>query len=275
VHARPPRVSKRTAVCTLVGLCVASGAVVAALLVAPASNAVPTQPWSVAGPLVVADLPVARCPTSYGIPPSRRVHLPARVSAQVTAALAPTLSVFTDGLGTLDVVAPRAWGCTALDGVAGSSKLVVYPPGDPRPSWGDVTAVRRGIVASQTGGCDGCSLETACPLFVSAARQYRAIYRTQCRSGAAGTAELRTRLTGSTVLFVDPPGVPGTGQPSGSGFAAYGAMLWHLVGARQPAAWLDTCTLPAPDHDLCVLSVRAFLSRHPGATGDRAALFGS
>jgi hypothetical protein len=274
VHARPPRVSQRAAICTLVGLCVASGAVVAALLVAPASEAVPEAPWSVASPLVVADLPVARCPTSYGIPLSRHVQLPTHVRAQVTSALASSLSVFTDGLGTLDVVAPTTWGCTALDGVAGLSKLVVFPPGDPRPTWGDVTAVRRGIVASQTGGCGGCSLETACPLFASAARQYLSIYRTPCRGGAAN-AELRAHLTGRTVLFVDPPGVSGTGVPSGSGDAAFGAMLWHPPGARQPAAWLDTCTLPAPDHDLCVLSVRAFLSRHPGAMGARAAIFGS
>lgn len=274
MHARPPRVSKRAAICTLLGLCVASGAVVAALLVTPGSPAVPAQPWSVAAPLLVADLPVVRCPTSYGLPPSRHVDLPHHVRAQVTAALAPTLSVFTDGLGTLDVVAPTTWGCTALDGVAGSSTLVVFPPGDPRPTWGHVTAVRRGIVASQTGGCGGCSLETACPLFTSAAHQYLAIYRTPCRSGA-GTAEQRTYLTGTTVLFVDPPGVPGTGQPSGASYAAYGAMLWHPAGARHPAAWLDTCTLPAADHDLCVVSVRAFLSRHPGATGTREAILGS
>jgi len=39
-------------------------------------------------------------------------------------------------------------------------------------------------------------------------------------------------------------------------------MLWHLPGARQPSAWLDTCTLPSSDQALCVLSVRAFLARH-------------
>ena len=44
-------------------------------------------------PLVVADLPVVRCPTSYGIPPSRDVDLPARVGAQVTR------SARTDALG--------------------------------------------------------------------------------------------------------------------------------------------------------------------------------
>jgi hypothetical protein len=274
VHARPPRFSKRAAIATLVGLGVVSGAIVAALLADPATPAVPAAPWSASAPLLVEALPVARCPTSYGTPPSRDVDLPDRLRVQVTPSLAPTLAVFTDGLGTLDVVAPATWGCTALDGVAGSSKLVVFPPGDPRPTTRDLTAVRRGIEASQTGGCGGCSIETACPLFAPAAHQYQALYRTACRSGADRT-ELRTALTPSTVLFIDPPGVMGTGQPSGAGFAAYGAMLWRLPGAREPAAWLDTCTLPAADHDLCVLTVRAFLSRHPGAMGTRAALFGS
>jgi hypothetical protein len=260
VHARAPRISHRTSVLILLGLCVASGAVVVALLASPSSPTVPAQPWSVDAPLVVADLHVVRCPTSYGTP-RRDVDLPRFVRVDLTSALAGTESVFTDGLGTLEVVAPTTWGCTALDGVAGSSSLVVYPPGDPRPSWGHVTAVRRGIEATQTGSCDGCSIETACPVFPAAAHQYAVIYRTACRH-ADSPAELRTDVSRSTVLFVDPPGVLGTGQPSGGSLAAYGAMLWHLPGARQPTAWLETCTLPSEDQPLCVLSVRAFLARH-------------
>ncbi|HEV3213829.1 MAG TPA: hypothetical protein VGZ03_10580 [Acidimicrobiales bacterium] len=259
MHARAPRVSQRAAALSLVGLCVASVAIVAALLVPSPSPGLPAQPWAVAGTLVVANLPVARCPTSYGIPSARDVDLPRFVRAVLSRALAPTVSVFTDGLGTLDVVAPTAWGCTALDGVAGSSTLIVYPPGEQRPSWGHVTAVRSGIVATQTGGCAGCSIETACPLFAAAAHQYAVIYRSSCRHAAE---ERRTDVSGSTVLFVDPPGVLGSGEPSGGALAAYGAMLWHLPGARHPTAWRVTCTLPSADQPLCVLSVRAFLARH-------------
>lgn len=261
MHARSPRVSHRAAVLTVLGLGVASAAVVAALLVPSPSPAVPAQPWAVHAPLVVANLPVVRCPTSFGIPPARDVDLPRFVRTDVSPALAPTVSVFTDGLGTLDVVAPTTWGCTALDGVAGSSTLVVYPPGEPRPPWGRVTAEHGGIAATQTGACDGCSIETACLLFRAAARQYAALYRTRCRH-VVGGEELRTVVSASTVLFVDPPGVIGSGLASGGGLAAYGAMLWHLPGARQPTAWLDTCTLPSADQVLCVLSVRAFLARH-------------
>jgi hypothetical protein len=249
-------------VLVVVGLAVASVAVVAGLAVPAPAPVVPAQPWTVAGPLVVANLPVARCPTSYGIPGTRTVHLPRFVRAQVTPALAHEVSVFTDGLGTLDVVAPTAWACTALDGVAGSSSLVVYPPGATRPPWGHVTTVGSGVVASQTGACGGCSLETACALFPGAARDYQAIYRYPCH-GVAARGELRTDVSATTVLFVDPPAVPGAGRPSGGGLAAYGTMLWHLPHAPHPAAWLDTCTLPVAERDLCVLSVRAFLSRHP------------
>jgi len=247
-------------VLVLAVLFVASAGVVALLLVPSPSPAVPSQPWAVEGPLVVASLPVTKCPTSYGTP-RRDVDLPARVRVMVTAALARQVSVFTDGLGTLDVVAPSTWGCTALDGIAASSSLIVYPPGEPRPSWGHVTTVRSGIVATQTGGCDGCSLETACPLFSAAARQYEAIYRTPCQH-VARSSERRSVISASTVLFVDPPEVQGTGEPSGGELAAYGVMLWHLPGSRHPTAWLDTCTLPTPDQPLCVLSVRAFLARH-------------
>ena len=245
---------------TMALLFVASAVVVALLLVPSASPVVPAQPWSVRGPLVVASLPVTRCPTSYGTP-RRDVDLPRAVRVKVTAALARRVSVFTDGLGTLQVVAPSTWGCTALDGIAASSSLIVYPPGEARPSWGHVTTVRSGIVATQTGGCDGCSLETACPLFPAAARQYAATYRTSCQHAARRT-ERRSVLSASTVLFVDPPEVQGTGEPSGGSLAAYGVMLWHLPGFHHPTAWLDTCTLPTSDRRLCVLSVRAFLARH-------------
>jgi hypothetical protein len=262
VHAKAPQLSHRAAVLALVGLAVLFGAVTLGLLADAPAPAVPDAPWTVTGPLVVANLPVARCPTSYGIPATRHVHLPRFARAQVSPSLARSVSVFTDGLGTLDVLAPTGWGCTALDGVAGSSSLVVYPPGSPRPSWGDVTAVKAGVVASQTGSCGGCSLETACALFPAAAHDYEAIYKYPCR-GVAARGELRTDQSATTVLFIDPPQVLGAGRPSGGANAAYGAMLWHLPHARHPAAWLHTCTLPVEDRVLCVLSVRAFLSRHP------------
>jgi hypothetical protein len=236
-----------------------------ALLSVPATQAtnVPVaSPWRVTGQLAVAAVPVKRCPTSLGAPNPRTITLPATQLVQVIRGTASTLAAFTDGAGTLDVVAPTTWQCTALDAVDGSSSLIVYPPGAPKPEWGRVASVRRGIVASQTGACVGCSLQIACRLFPGARHAYVRVYGVACRS-ADGRDEVRTRVTPSRVLFMDPPGVRGAGRPSGGGYAALGTMLWHLPGTTSLTAWQETCTLPDELHDVCVISVRAFLARHP------------
>jgi len=261
---RAHRVTKPWAIVALVVLAAASAVSVAALWGSPAQPALPAAPWAVGGPLVAANLSVTRCPTSFGARGARANHLPARIRVAVSQSLRSDVAMFTDGEGTLDVLAPAAWQCTALDAVDGSSTLVVYPPGAPRPIWGHVTRVREGIVASQTGSCVGCSLETACPLFPAARRSYTAAYGISCPKAPAGL-ELRTDVSASRVLFIDPPGVLGAGLPSGGGLAAYGAMLWRIPGSRAATAWRDTCTLPSVDHDLCVLSVRGFLARHPAS----------
>jgi hypothetical protein len=259
----PNRLTKRWATCIVVGLSVASAASVAVLFGEPSSSAVHRPgSWAVQGPLMTANLPVTLCPTHLGAPVSGRPGLPAFRLAVVSRRLEPSLATFTDALGTLDVVAPSTWQCTALDGVAGLSTLVVYPPGQPRPPWGDVAVVHHGIVASQTGGCGGCSLETACSLFAAARHRYLATYGITCQHAEAHE-ELVSRASRSQTKFIDPPGVFGAGRPSGGSDAAYGAMVWRpRRGVRDPRAWLITCTLPSPDHQLCVLSVDSFLSRH-------------
>jgi hypothetical protein len=249
---------------------VVSIGVVVALLASQSPSAAPQRSvsWSLTEALVVANLPVNQCATSYGAPESRSDALPSHQLAVVTAKRWRSLVMYTDGLGTLYVLGPKGWSCTALDAVDGASTLVVYPPGARKPSTGDLTAVRTGIVASQTGGCAGCSLETACPLFHAASLRYAAAYGVHCRQSGA-TAERRQTPSPSRVLFVDPPGVLGAGRPSGGADAAYGAMLWHLPGDPRATAWLDTCTLPDTERSVCVLSVRAFLARHPDSTTRR------
>jgi hypothetical protein len=237
------------------------GALLAGAFAESGARAPLTSRWAATGALIDADLAVTPCETSYGVPESRHVTLPPRITAQVSRKDWRGLTMFTDGLGTLDVVGPTAWHCTALDAVDGSSTLIVYPPGEPQPTWGDVTAVRQGIVATRSGRCVGCALLTACPLFALAAVRYELAYGVRCHT--AGAAEQRRHVSVSKVLFIDPPGVLGAGRPSGGGTTAYGAMLWRAPRGTPPTTWLATCTLPTEDHDLCVLSVRAFLARLP------------
>jgi hypothetical protein len=261
---RGPRLTRRWALSIVVALSVAGAGSVAVLLDEPPSSAAHRPgSWAVQGPLITANLPVTLCPTHLGIPASRRVAVPTHVRVDVSRSLASTVATFTDALGTLDVVAPKTWQCTALDGVAGLSTLIVYPPGQARPPWGDIAYVPRGIIASQTGGCGGCSLETACSLFPAARHRYFSTYGITCQHAEAHE-ELVSRASRSQTKFIDPAGVFGAGRPSGGQDAAYGAMVWHpRHGVRNPRAWLITCTLPSSDHQLCVLSVDSFLSRHP------------
>jgi hypothetical protein len=237
-----------------------------ASITVPGAVRVPPRPWSVSSPRVVADLPVAICPTAYGEPGVLPRREPRTAAAVVTAPLARSTTVYVDGSGTLAVVAPTSWRCTALDAVDASSTLVVAPPGDPRPTFGTVSAVHRGIVASQTGGCIGCGLETACPLFAIAAHLYRVGYGLTCPA-VHKAAETRQARSATIVRFIDPPGTAGVGAPSGGSLFAYGAMAWQPPSKAKnlpPTTWLETCTLPVADHDLCVTSVDAFLTRYPG-----------
>jgi len=255
------------ATATVVGLAsLAFALAVNASITVPTGARVPPRPWSVSAPRVVADLPVAICPTAYGAPGVRAKREPHTAAAIVTEPLARSTTVFIDGAGTLAVVAPTAWRCTALDAVDASSTLVVAPPGDPRPTFGTVNAVHRGIVASQTGGCIGCGLETACPLFAIAGHLYLVGYGLACPS-ASKAGERRQVLSPTIVRFIDPPGVAGVGAPSGGSLFAYGAMAWQPPSRAKdlpPTTWLETCTLPSSFHDLCVVSSEAFVERYRG-----------
>lgn len=244
-------------------LSVASAAGVAVFLDEPSSSAAhPPSTWAAPGPLVRDNLQVTLCPTHLGASASHATSLPTHLRAIVSRRLVGTLTTFTDARGTLDVVAPSTWQCTALDGVAGLSTLIVYPPGQPRPPWGDVAVVHQGIAASQSGGCGGCSLETACSLFTPAQHRYLATYGIACQH-ADEHEELVTHVSSAQTKFIDPPGVFGAGRPSGGVDAAYGAMVWRpRHGVRFPRASLITCTLPDADHELCVLTVDAFLGRY-------------
>jgi hypothetical protein len=239
---------------------VATVAVAVAVLVVPSdAHAAHQVPWGLGGAVAVTAVPVTRCPRSEGAP-APHVRLPATVHTDVTSSLAAAVSVYADPDGSLAVLAPKGWSCTSLQATGGASTLEVYPRSTAAPPWGAVSTVARGIVASQSGGCLGCSLELACPLFHSAWLRYVATYRIACRR--ASTAQ-SVRPTGwpSAVLFDDPPGVSGAGRPSGGGLAAYGAMVFHEHG-HVSRTWLETCTLPMDDHDLCVVSVRAFAADH-------------
>ena len=76
-----------------------------------------------------------------------------------------------------------------------------------------------------------------------------------CR--AASRAEISTTTGSSEVGFEDPAGVAGDGLPSGGQEPANGVML-YMPKQGEPAASLATCTLPAPQHDVCTAVLNHF-----------------
>jgi hypothetical protein len=60
--------------------------------------------------------------------------------------------------------------------------------------------------------------------------------------------------------FADPPGVRGTGVPSGGQYPANGVMTYYPRAAN--GSWMETCTLPAGQKAECTASLNAFLARY-------------
>jgi hypothetical protein len=67
------------------------------------------------------------------------------------------------------------------------------------------------------------------------------------------------RLSRTAVAFEDPPGVHGTGQPSGDSFPANGVMLFNP--SSKGFFYGETCVLPASEHTVCTLLLNDALRR--------------
>jgi len=115
------------------------------------------------------------------------------------------------------------------------------------------------IYVTNNGGCQGCAYSQACGIFAQADTQY-ATSLGSCTAPPAG--ETDTNLTSTVVAFLDPPGVNGTGSPSGGVNPANGVMTFALVNGEQADSDLMTCELPDAEHQLCTASLNDFIQRY-------------
>jgi Domain of unknown function (DUF4850) len=169
----------------------------------------------------------------------------------VPQALAGKLSVYADTQGIMELVGPKGWTCTASHGADGSDGITVHP-------HGEGASPRSAIVGSQTSACVGCALDQACcRLFPSAARALRSDLGEACPIRRA-PAEMVVRIAAGIVAFEDPPGVEGTGVPSGGQYPADGVMTYHP--SAPDGSWQETCTLPSSDKGLCTAVLNTFVS---------------
>jgi hypothetical protein len=223
----------------------------------------PAAPAASAGTAVSAELPLVRCPTTYGIAPAPgSVVLPATRRVTVPAAMAARLAVYTDNRGFMEVVAPRGWNCAAEYGADGSGGVTVYPHGQ-KPHWyGSGSLAADSTVSVVTGGetySYGPVLDGACRLSPAAATALSGAGFGPCP--VRPEAERVTRISASVVDFTDPPGTAGDGAPSGGRYPARGVMTYHH-GPDGYDSWSETCTLPPADQAACPAIIADFTSRY-------------
>ncbi|MGH8994732.1 MAG: protein kinase domain-containing protein [Acidimicrobiales bacterium] len=227
-------------------------------------------------------LGVVACDTSSGID-SGTTSVPSTMSIRLPKGLASTgLAFYASSDDSVAVLAPSGWSCAAAVGADGSASLVAVPPDEASDlvhghhhsiDPGHENKLTEAITLSDTGACAGCATTQACGLFGQAASTPAPAgpgaensdnsndpLSPKC-DASPPAQEAVTRLSGSVVAFEDPPGLRGTGVPSGGVNPANG-ILTYSNGDTGAASYLSTCTLPENDHSLCTAVLNDVLKRY-------------
>jgi hypothetical protein len=216
-------------------------------------------------PYSYVGLPLVECATTFANPDESRLTMPATIEEDVPSSLAGALTVYTDGLGDIKLLGPKAWTCSASIFGDGSSTVDVFPASE-RNVVSDEFASPLGnlpqgspdreVYARQTSACVSCAETQACPVFTSAAVDLAADTSWSCPTEAP-TNETVKSLTSTAVEIIDPPGVVGNAYPSGGVNDAYAIMTYR---DDVNGSWEDSCLLPAKEVSLCLASLNNFFA---------------
>jgi hypothetical protein len=217
------------------------------------------------GPMVTVTLPVVVCQTTSGVT-TTTADLPGSVSVRVPAAdaSAGNLAVYSDEAGRLMLLGPTVgWICTGAFGADGSGLMALAPVGTAVPQGGTTwqlaaSSPTQAIVAMESGGSAVQGAALVCPLFSAAHAAMQQDLGKAC-TPADTAREHVTKISSVAVGFQDPPGVGGVGFPSGGQNPANGVGLYQPK-PTEPPAYLATCTLPAPQQDLCTAVLNQFVA---------------
>jgi hypothetical protein len=202
------------------------------------------------------DLPVTQCPTTFGTQPSGAPATPPSSEVSVPNTLVGQLAIYTNSQNTMTVVGPIGWNCGAAYGADGSDDVSMYPPGSSSPTARSFTdSPVQAIVISNTGSCESCTEQQACPLFPAAATDYQTDFQMTCPT-TRPSAETVLQIESGLVSFLDPAGVKGDGYPSGGLYPAEGEMTYRTDDAT--GSWLETCTLVPAQQAVCEVAIKRF-----------------
>ena len=197
-----------------------------------------------------AHIPVVTCPTTFGLPDETMAPVPSTMTATVSAAVAAQVTFY--GNGTRTLLGPKGWHCEAAVGADGSTSMTITPPVQTTPT-GSPPAGYQAVTAYTGGGCVGCIATMACGLFPEAWKLFDTP-GSSCPT-TSPARELITRPIPRSAIFEDPPGVAGTGDPSGGRYRALGLLVFDPgtggSGTDFPSALKITCTLPDAMAQVC------------------------
>ena len=203
-------------------------------------------------PVHSVSVPEVPCPTTFALPTETVPPLPATMTATVTPDVAALVTYY--GNGALTVLGPKDWHCAASVALDGSARMTITPPGQPTRS-GSPAPTEQALTAATAGTCVGCVASMACGLFPEAQNLVGA--SGQGCTSTPPVGEQVTRPRPRSAIFMDPPGVAGTGDPSGGTFRAFGFLVFDPgtaaggSGRAVPSALKMTCTLPDTMAPIC------------------------
>jgi hypothetical protein len=201
-------------------------------------------------PSEVARIVVVPCPTEYAAPGATMPPIASTMTATVTPPVAAVVSYYSNG--DLTILGPIGWRCSAVLGADGTTRMAITPPDRAWPTGSSTPAPDLPAVTAVGGGsCLACIARMACALFPEASK----LAGGTCESSVPAQERVRRPLP-RTAVFEDPPGVPGTGEPSGGvdralGFLVFGTGDDATAAQIRPTALKVTCTLPESMAAIC------------------------
>jgi hypothetical protein len=214
---------------------------------------------------VAVNIPVIECPTTFAIyqaPPTSRY--PSSIALSLSGAVSDKLSFFSDSTRSMaPVLGPRGWSCRASTSADGGVRLSVFPRNEATSN-----TMAREVLASSSPACQLCVYSAVCP-FIPGAGTLLGYSGIPCNS-TIPSKERVTWLNGSPtstsgfandeIGFIDPPGVAGTGRPSGGTNPATGVILFQYPSGTSGGGSVSqlTCTVPTSEHQLCSVVLSNF-----------------
>jgi hypothetical protein len=205
-------------------------------------------------------IPVVGCPARAGVGGLSPPPIPTQLTAAVPSSVASRLHFYSDGY--MVVLAPTGWACTGLEAADGGQSLSVFPAGQADPLTAAATSADAAAVTARfdyTGHGPGAQL--VCGLFPASAAARFAEVTGGCTK--VPTREVVRRPSHDVATFRDPPGVNGSGEPSGGTNPASGAVFFPSPVRASASANVAkaTCTVPRALASLCPSIIADFVGR--------------